>query len=198
MTLAPQIGALLDLAEAPNATLGSSNICLKGTECEGYRSCDAMGHLRGPQPSMLLLRATAPLHRDGDRPRSPAIAHGRAKPLQQLIQTMLLPADWDVQGLQNVVPACRPCNGKKRDLVARPQHVMYLLTIAEGRLARVRELAARYTRQAGADNLRTLIEHALAGGLVWDDFAPGRGSGPRRYASREDRFRRPGRQRSQG
>lgn len=52
--------------------------------------------------------------------------------------------------------------------------MIYLLTIAEGRLPRVRELAARYSRQAKADNLRTLIEHALAGGLVLDEIVPGR------------------------
>jgi hypothetical protein len=50
-----------------------------------------------------------------------------------------LPADYDVRGYYNLVPACGRCNGRKSDRILRPQHIWHSLAITEPLIERIQK-----------------------------------------------------------
>jgi hypothetical protein len=87
-----------------------------------------------------------------------------AEQLSELLAATGLPADWDVDGLHNLVSACRSCNRRKRDLPFNSRQIILLTSDASARAPIVEVLMERYSREARSDKLRALLEEALTGG----------------------------------
>lgn len=60
--------------------------------------------------------------------------------LKKILNIASLPMDYDLQALQNLVPSCGTCNGKKSAVVFKPPRLLYLVQLVERTLPKVEKL----------------------------------------------------------
>jgi predicted RNA-binding Zn-ribbon protein involved in translation (DUF1610 family) len=80
-----------------------------------------------------------------------------ASRLQDLVKTLALPADFQVNHLQNLVPAHRFCNGRKSNLEFSEENLRFYLEISKRRLPNVEAQSKRLNRPKRNETLLTAI-----------------------------------------
>ena len=77
-----------------------------------------------------------------------------------------LPDDFDINGYDNLVPACFACNGKKSAHNLRAGRIGIELANARRLKRQVEALVARFVKQSEAESVRFLIAEALSAGRL--------------------------------
>jgi hypothetical protein len=89
-----------------------------------------------------------------------------AKRIDLLRVTHGLGADFDIEGDENLAPACHACNTDKIDRLLSPERAALILTRIETRLPKVNRLKAIYRKQANDDDVMLGLAISLEKGLV--------------------------------
>lgn len=88
------------------------------------------------------------------------------KRIDELRVTHGLGADFDIEGDENLAPACNACNTDKIDRLLSPERAALILTRVEARLPKVNRLKAIYQKQANDDDVALGVSVALEKGLI--------------------------------
>jgi len=100
----------------------------------------------------------------------PESVAGDATTLSEVCADLGLPADFDVNGYENWLPACAECNGKKREMVWRPSLLAQLaLQRAAERAPKAREVAARLVSDQKVASALAVLEAANGEGDLTDE-----------------------------
>lgn len=92
---------------------------------------------------------------------------GKPKELQAALNAFSLPSDFDLNSFANWLPACRPCNGTKKDLVFEPTPIMQVqLQCAIAKAPVAKELAAETVSQRKIANALNVLERAQDDGKL--------------------------------
>jgi hypothetical protein len=94
----------------------------------------------------------------------------KPKELQTALNTFGLPSDFDLNSFANWLPACRPCNGTKNDLVFEPTPMVQVhLQRAIAKAADAQALAAETVSKRKIENARNVPECARDDGTLDDE-----------------------------
>jgi 5-methylcytosine-specific restriction endonuclease McrA len=74
------------------------------------------------------------------------------------VAALNLPADFDPQGLENLVAACGPCNRRKRGTPFEPVRALLVLDVAARLKARIEKRVGELERAAKETEIDVLIE----------------------------------------
>lgn len=77
-----------------------------------------------------------------------------------------LPADFDINGYENLAPTCAACNRRKSTHVVQAGRLAIELAIASRLKSRVIALVAQFTRQSEIDKVRLMLAEALSTGRL--------------------------------
>lgn len=89
--------------------------------------------------------------------------------LQTVLNAFGLPADFDLNSFANWLPACRPCNGTKNDMVFKPTPIIQLhLQRAIARAGDAQALAAETVSERKIANALNVLERARDDGKLDD------------------------------
>jgi hypothetical protein len=89
-----------------------------------------------------------------------------AERLADLRITHALGVDFDIQGDENLAPACHACNSDKLAHLFSPERAALILTQVKERLPKFKRLKARYQKQASVENTMLGVSVALETGLI--------------------------------
>lgn len=86
---------------------------------------------------------------------------GKPNELQAALNAFGLPSDFDINSFANWLPACRPCNGTKKDLVFKPISIIQVqLQHAIAKAPAAKELAAKTVSQRKIACALNVLERA--------------------------------------
>jgi hypothetical protein len=90
----------------------------------------------------------------------------RKKPqeLQNVFVKLSLNANFDLDSLDNLLPACGRCNRRKRARVFNQANTRFYLEIAQGKLVTIRSLIPQLEMESKREKLFALVEAALQSG----------------------------------
>lgn len=90
----------------------------------------------------------------------------RKKPtgLQKLIAQLALPADFDLDSLENLLPSHRRCNFRKKARIFSQANVRFFLEIAQEKLDVIKELIQNLKLEDSRENLLAMVQSALESG----------------------------------
>lgn len=77
-----------------------------------------------------------------------------------------LESDWSLTAPHNLVPSCRACNLRKRDMLPPRNQLILLLQEAAAKAPEVQVLRKRFTEEQRISRLLAQLEFALASGVV--------------------------------
>ncbi|MCW5800751.1 MAG: HNH endonuclease [Nitrospira sp.] len=91
--------------------------------------------------------------------------------LQTALNAFALPSDFDLNSFANWLPACRPCNGTKNDLVFVPTPLVQVhLQRAIAKAADAQALAAETVSERKIENALNVLERARDDGTLDDEI----------------------------
>ncbi|WP_339492913.1 HNH endonuclease [Pseudomonas sp. EA_15y_Pfl2_R67] len=94
----------------------------------------------------------------------------KPKELQTTLNAFGLPSNFDLNSFANWLPACRPCNGTKNDLVFEPTPIIQVrLQRAIAKAADAQALAAETISKRKITNALIVLERARDDGMLDDE-----------------------------
>ncbi|WP_130930019.1 HNH endonuclease signature motif containing protein [Pseudomonas sp. Sample_20] len=94
----------------------------------------------------------------------------KPKELQATLNAFGLPSNFDLNSFANWLPACRPCNGTKNDLVFEPTPIIQVrLQRAIAKAADAQALAAETVSKRKITNALIVLERARDDGILDDE-----------------------------
>lgn len=94
----------------------------------------------------------------------------KPKELQTTLNAFGLPSNFDLNSFANWLPACRPCNGTKNDLVFEPTPIIQVhLQRAIAKAAEAQALAAETVSKRKIANALNVLERARDDGTLDDE-----------------------------
>jgi hypothetical protein len=91
--------------------------------------------------------------------------------LLKVLQDFDLPLDFNLGSYANLLPSCRPCNGKKSNWVFRPTPLIQLyLEIAAEKAPRIEELVAKTISEKEVAEVLNDLDRMSEGGKVGEDI----------------------------
>lgn len=95
----------------------------------------------------------------------------KPKDLQAALSAFSLPSNFDLNSFANWLPACRPCNGMKNDLIFEPTPIILVqLQRAAAKAAAAHELAAETVSERKIANALNVLERARDDGKLDDEI----------------------------
>lgn len=93
----------------------------------------------------------------------------KPKELQAALSAFSLPSDFEINSFANWLPACRPCNGTKNDLIFKPTPIIQVhLQSATEKALVAQELAAKTISDRKIANALNVLERARDDGKLND------------------------------
>jgi 5-methylcytosine-specific restriction endonuclease McrA len=86
--------------------------------------------------------------------------------LANLLETLGLPESFDIDGFENLLPICSPCNRRKSDRTFNAPHMMIVLQDLTTKVAWVASTAAKVKQDRSTDRILSAIFAALEGGTM--------------------------------
>lgn len=97
----------------------------------------------------------------------PEFLIAKPKKLQTALNAFGLPSDFDLKSFANWLPACRPCNGTKNDIVFEPTPIVQVhLQRASVKAADAQALAAETVSKRKIENALNVLERARDDGTL--------------------------------
>lgn len=84
--------------------------------------------------------------------------------LKELLQGACLPDTFNILGPENLVPSCSKCNGKKSALEMAPQHLIFVTTLINKKLAALNDCLNAKKRHKSLEDVFLMIVRANADG----------------------------------